>query len=912
MRLPPWIEGTFLRSRLGRRIFLTFCVAVIIPAVAVFWFTYRTASTNAMASSQKVMRTETKHFALTVFERLESAHAMLQRVDTNSATGPVRQSLLAPFFSSIEQLSLPLGKGGDAAAIDAALARHPGASALSATLVVLPALAKEQLPRIVLLSHRERPEGGRLIAGVIRPEYLWGASEDQEFNGKVCVHAGNQTLSCAGDAPLIEQGASALHDDWELFLEPVFGAESWRFVTVREREPLLASHLTFLAPLAFGLLLLVLMLSSIVIRRILVPLEALVARIRAVGQAGAPTVDTRMDDEFDTLTHTFGDMEGRIRRQLDTLRTLSEIDRLILERLPAAAVVDVVIARIHQIADVAGVGMTLRGVDPHAPKQHFLSMCGRRQTEMDSGSALEPMHESAYDLEPGSWSTTQLAGTGFARHDLQRVLVLALGHRDQSRAWVALACNDGPAPDEETLVEVRELAERVAVALAVEEHENLLVFQARHDPLTGLANRLAALEALAKAIERSSANGEGFAAVFIDLDRFKSINDGLGHAQGDLILVHAGERIRRSIGPEHFLARFGGDEFFVILHDMRSPADAARATAALAAAFEAPIMANGTELVIGFSAGLAMYPQHGVHAHELIHNSDVAMYRAKKSGGGRMEFFEEEMNESALTRVQLENDLRLAIRAGTLEVHYQPRVDSRSACIVGAEALARWTHPTKGRIAPDAFITLAEECGLIEELGAFVLDQACRQLAIWKGMGLDLPLIAVNVSSYQLRSGQLANMVARAVAASGIDWGELEIEVTESLLVNDSGIATQQLQILREAGATVAIDDFGTGYSSLAYLTRLPTDTLKIDRAFIASLDEDEASMAVIRSIIALAKALNKNIVAEGVESMAHVEMLGGWGCHVIQGYVYYRPLPADSMTRELVRLHAEGLAGVA
>lgn len=910
MRLPPWIEGTFLRSRLGRRIFLTFCVAVIVPAVAVFWLTWRTASTNALASSQKVMRSETKHFALTVFERLESAHAMLQRVDADGAAGTVDQSLLQPFFSRIEQLPLPLRDGGGPG-LDAALARHAGARVLSAALVVLPAQAPGREPRVLLLSPRQGARGNQLIAGIVRPDFLWGNSEDQAFNGRVCVHAGRHTLNCAGDAPVNQDPRLVLRDEWELFLEPAFAAESWRFMAVGERRPMLASHLNFLAPLAVGLLLLVLMLSSIEIRRILVPLEALVARIRAVGQAGAPAVDARMDDEFDTLTHTFGDMESRIRRQMDTLRTLSEIDRLILERVPAAVVVDVVIGRIQQIAEVSGVGMTLRGVDPQAPKQHFLCMRGQGQTETSTASSLQPLHETAYDLEPGRWISMQQVGAGLQRHGVQQVLVLALGHRDQSRAWLALACNAGQAPDEDTLVEVRELAERVAVALAVEEHENLLVFQARHDPLTGLANRLAALEALAKAIERSNASGDGFAAVFIDLDRFKSINDGLGHAQGDLILVHAGERIRQSIGPEHFLARFGGDEFFVILRNMHSPAEAARVTANLAAAFEAPIMANGTELVIGFSAGLAMYPEHGVHAHELIHNSDVAMYRAKKSGGGRMEFFDEEMNESALTRVQLENDLRLAIRAGMLEVHYQPRVDSRTGRIVGAEALARWTHPGKGRIAPDTFIPVAEECGLIEELGDFVLNEACRQLAIWKGMGLDLPLIAINVSSYQLRSGQLANVVARAVAASGIDWNELEIEVTESLLINDSGVAAQQLQVLRDAGATVAIDDFGTGYSSLAYLTRLPTDTLKIDRAFIASLDEDRASMAVIRSIIALAKALDKKIVAEGVESTAHVEMLGGWGCHVIQGYVYYRPLATEAMTAELLRLREAAVAGL-
>ncbi|MES5813930.1 EAL domain-containing protein [Pseudoxanthomonas sp. Soil82] len=902
MQLPPWIEGTFLRSRLGRRIFLTFCVAVVVPAAAVSWLAWRTASADALETSQAALRTEIKHYALNLFERLESAHALLRQVGANDRTTVADEALLKPFFSKVETVPLPLGGTAGDAGLGGRLARHAGDQALSTALVVLPARQDGEEAQVVILVPNRGERGDGLLAGVVRPGFLWGESDDQVFDGQLCVLAGDRVLRCHGDLPEAAQSTTAIRDEWELFLEPAFGAGSWRVTAVAERAPVLASYLGFLAPLALGLLLLVLMLSSMEIRRILVPLERLVGRIRAVGQGATTQADTRMDDEFETLARTFDDMEGRIRRQMDTLRILSEIDRLILERVPAAAVVDVVIARIHEISRVDGIGVSLAGVDPQQPKRHFLRMRGQRQVE--AGSALpDTLHEAAYALEPGQWTPMREVGEGFAARGVQEVLVLAVGHREQSRAWIALACGDGGTPGEEVLLEVRDLAERVAVALAVEEHENLLLFQARHDPLTGLANRLAALEALDLAIEGAKASGETFATVFIDLDRFKSINDGLGHAQGDTVLVRAGELIRQGIGPDSFLARFGGDEFFVILRNVQSPADAARITSGLAASFATPLVSNGTELVVGFSAGVALYPEHGSQAHELIHNSDVAMYRAKKAGGGRMAFFDEEMNAAALNRVQLENDLRTAIRAGLLEVHYQPRVDSRSGRIVGTEALARWTHPVRGRIAPDTFIGVAEECGLIEELGELVLRKACHQMAAWKSRGLDPGLMAINVSSYQLRSGHLADTVGRAVAASGIQWRDLEIEVTESLLVSGSGAALQQLQALREAGATVAIDDFGTGYSSLAYLTRLPVDTLKIDRAFMADLADDGASLAVVRSIIALASALDKNIVAEGVESAARVQLLRGLGCHIVQGYVYYPPLDPGACAEVLQRL---------
>jgi len=509
--------------------------------------------------------------------------------------------------------------------------------------------------------------------------------------------------------------------------------------------------------------------------------------------------------------------------------------------------------------------------------------------------------------EVGGWHIAQSVGPALQRLGLSTASVLAIGS-PRACAWMALACEPQSPLPHGLLAEVSEMVERVAIAMAVQEHESVLQFQARHDLLTGLPNRLAATEALGKAIAQCDMEQGVFAVIFIDLDRFKAINDGMGHGLGDQILVLTAERIRQCIGSGDLVARFGGDEFFVLLRDVQSPVDAARVIARLSSAFKAPMLAEGIELVVGFSAGIALYPGHGRDATELIHNSDVAMYRAKKNGGGRLEFFEAEMNEAALGRVQMENDLRLAIRASALTVHYQPRVDSRSGRVVGAEALVRWVHPANGNISPAVFIPLAEECGLIDELGQYVLGEACRQLGEWRRVGLCLPIVAINISSYQLRSGALIEAIGTAVDDAGIDWSDLEIEVTESLLINDIGGACAQLQAMRDSGATVAIDDFGTGYSSLAYLTRLPIDTLKIDRAFMGELDSTGAA-AVVRSIIALAAALDKSVVAEGVESMNYVRALAGWGCHVIQGYAYHRPLHPQDMAAELARDPATRLA---
>jgi diguanylate cyclase (GGDEF)-like protein len=897
------IDATFLRSRLGRRILLMFCIAVIIPATAVFWLTYRTAARNAQQSSQATLRAESKHFGMTVFERLQAAQAMLDHAIAGRGSAMTDQALLEPFFTETVWMDTRQPPETARPALAGTLARQSPALLESTRLLVLPT-ADRARPRVVLLSRPQGTPDNRILAGIVRPSFLWGRPEDLAIDGQLCVRAGKQLLACVGDAPRHARAGDLMHDEWELFLKPQFATASWTIAATKQNPAALAGHLKVLAPLAAGLLLLVLLLSSIQIRRILVPLESLMARIRAMSQSPEPLARSTTDDELATLTSTFGEMENRIRRQMETLRTLSEVDRLILEHVPVSLVIDVVLARIQIVADVGAVGVTISGAGAPEDRRHYVHARGQRQVESGKLAALAPLPADAYGSSAGTdkWTTTAVPGPGLEGHGATAVTYFALADRGGTRIWVALGRSPGEAPTDEALAEVRELAERIAVARAVEAHESLLVFQARHDPLTGLPNRLAAVEALTLAIERTRKTGLEFAAIFIDLDRFKSINDGLGHTLGDRILEQAGERIRQSVGDDDFVARFGGDEFFVILHDVRNAAEAARATARITEAFAAPITAEGIELVVGFSAGIAVHPHHGGDALQLIHNSDVAMYRGKKAGGGRTEFFEEEMNAAALTRVQLENDLRAAIRAGQLQLHYQPRVDSRTGRIVGAEALARWAHPSKGNIPPAVFVTLAEECGLIEELGKFVLDEACRQLGEWQRQGFDLPMVAVNISSHQLRSGRLVDVVANAVAMGGIRWDELEIEVTESLLVNDSGAAAQQLQLIRDAGATVAIDDFGTGYSSLAYLTKLPTDTLKIDRSFFAELSEGGASVSVIRSIIALAEALDKNIIAEGVETMALVEMLNAWGCHVIQGYVYYRPLTAQAMAQELAR----------
>ena len=878
------LEGTFLASRLGRRIFLMFCLAVVIPALSVFWLTYENAAQLASKTDSSSLRAANKHYALSVYGRLEMARLVLARA--NPVPSEPDSVNLAPIFSEVSVVD------------ETVLAAE--ASDEDPRLIVRKAGDKTQ---VSLLLPIIREGKSTLLMGRLNPAFLWGDADAAISNGQVCVSSGAVVLACLGET-LPSNSEPVVRDTWDLFLEPGFGAESWRFLATSAPRSHFGQYGNLIAPIGIGMLLLALLLSSVVIRRILIPLEALLGKITAIGGGNASEVVVT-DDEFARIDRTFGDMERRIADQIQTLKTLQEVDRLILERVPLLQIVDVVLERIADVVGPRPLALSLSDPGNDQRPRHFLHL-PRGDSEVEVQLGADPLDDGGGSLQSPAhgWGSSLAIGPGFAGLDLTGVSFATVGPVEGPTVRLAIGHIQGQTPEDrewhsggtQSLVD---LAERVAVAVASEAHERKLTFQARHDLLTNLPNRLAILEELPKLLREAKRDSVGLAILFIDLDRFKAINDGLGHGLGDSVLVEVSRRIAAAIGPKQLVARLGGDEFLVVIPNVVSTDVVFAIDRAIRRGLQNPIHIAGESLTMDFSAGIAVYPRDGREPETLLHNADLAMYRAKRSGGGAVLAFDSEMNQSAVKRVQMENDLRLALRTEQLFVQYQPRIDSRDGSIVGAEALVRWEHPTLGRVMPDEFISLAEECGLIGDIGVYVINESCRQLSQWKREGLDLPLMAINVSSLQLRSGDLFDKISSALEANDLAWSELEVEITESVLVKDSAYASGQLQRLRDAGATVAIDDFGTGYSSLAYLASLPTDTIKIDRAFSRLLSTQE-TQSVVRSIIALGIALSKRIVAEGVEKPEDVEMLSSWGCHVIQGYVYFAPLTADAMRMQL------------
>ncbi len=425
---------------------------------------------------------------------------------------------------------------------------------------------------------------------------------------------------------------------------------------------------------------------------------------------------------------------------------------------------------------------------------------------------------------------------------------------------------------------------------------------AHHDALTGLPNRVLFREALEHALAFAR-RGQSLALLCIDLDQFKAVNDTLGHPIGDGLLQAVAQRLRDGLRETDTVARLGGDEFAIIQTAIRSPIDTTGLAGRVIELMETPFDIDGHQIVIGTSVGIAFAPEDGVDADQLLKCADLALYRAKLDGRGMYRLFQADMDAAMQARRVLELDLRLALAAGQLEVFYQPQIDVRARRVTGFEALLRWRHPTKGLVPPDRFIPLAEETGMIVPIGAWVLRQACMAASAWP----DAMRVAVNLSPVQFKSRNLVAMVEAALEESGLQPSRLELEITETVMLQDTDATLATLHKLRDLGIQVAMDDFGTGYSSLSYLRRFPFDRIKIDQSFVRELETRADCIAIVRAVTTLGCDLGMATTAEGVETREQFDALTRAGCTEVQGYLFSPAVPVGAVP-ELLRTIAEML----
>lgn len=446
-----------------------------------------------------------------------------------------------------------------------------------------------------------------------------------------------------------------------------------------------------------------------------------------------------------------------------------------------------------------------------------------------------------------------------------------------------------------------------------EDHIHRLAY---FDSLTGLPNRFFFLQFLEQTLKLVLRHRRSGALFFLDLDNFKQVNDTLGHTSGDLLLQTVAERLVGSlrtidlisrfegVDERQHLARLGGDEFALLLPEVHNSQDAVRVASRILDALSVPFRLKGHDVVVSPSIGITLFPKDGTSASDLLRNSDLAMYHAKRAGKNTFKFFDASLNESALMRLRMENALRHALDNNELRLHFQPQLDTRTGQIQGLEALLRWSHPELGEIPPTVFIPIAEETGLILPIGEWVMRTACKQFQTWRASGNTIQRVAVNVSACQFRNRDFTEQVAGILAESGLDPACLELELTESILMSQAEESIGMLHQLKALGVQLAIDDFGTGYSSLSYLKRFPIDRLKIDKSFIVNIENDRNNAAIAQAVIAMAETMSLRVTAEGVETQEQLQFLSASCCDEVQGFLFSRPVPLDEIPAIFQRLN--------
>ncbi|MCP5244725.1 MAG: EAL domain-containing protein [Burkholderiales bacterium] len=937
-------DKKILHSKVARRMLLFFVLSTFIPVSFLAYLSYSESNDLLLQKAHHQLAAASDSYNKVIYERLVLAEQQLHAVGlqlSNRSFSKVHDRQLGQSIRNLT-LFLPEDNEGNSIALLGELQQiNPlSAAELRHLATGLPLLKTqfngvERKILILVALAAAAPQHGILIADIM-PEYLWGDEESLPLHLGLCVTNENyKTLFCAhqSEPVVIEQPLeqAAQHAkggfDWkqgdahyianyhEIFLEPHFLTPRWLVVAMQPETDALGSLSRFNTILwgsAILSILVILLFSMIQIRRVLVPLEKLIDGTRRLGNRDFATqVDVISADEFGELATSFNKMTAQLGVQFKTMTALSLIDREILSGLDIDKIVRYVLAHLHGMirADFSAVSV----FDQDAPEKAAMYLLDVRQKRICTLCDISShMHQLLQVGSKGVWIDRQAIGKLDLNQKIEPVLkrlnrlfILPLSWKAQMVGYISLGFKVPVNWSREDTQRIHDFADRVAVALFTKNREELLLRQARIDALTELPNRFLFMEQLHKEIAQNQRSERRLAVLYIDLDRFKMVNDSYGHSVGDELLREAGERLHGCIYEGDTVARFGGDEFAIIISELDSEQSAQSVAEKIIAVLGKPFIFNNEKNVLAASIGIAIYPQDGESIADLMRNADIAMYRAKEKGGNQYIFFEESMNVEVNKRAAIERELRNAIVEGQFVLYYQPQVEPKSGLVQGVETLVRWNHPEMGFVSPGDFIPVAENTGLIVDIGRIILSDACTQFRQWLNAGVQLDYIAVNVSVKQFRQSDFFQMVEHVLAVNAIPPHCLELEITESVLMEDTEVVVAMLQRLKNLGVQLSIDDFGTGYSSMSYLEQLPFDTIKIDMSFVRKIQENGEGGAIAATIAAMAHALNKKIVAEGVEIQAQLEFLSKCDCELIQGYYYSRPLPADELAAFVKNNHA-------
>jgi len=903
------------QSKIGVRLFLLFLLTAVVPVASTIIYFNNELKQTTLRQTEKQLASNAKHFSETIFNKLKNSQSLLKQFErelTEYGKNYIDAKIANEVFTAIGMFSdngtlkVFIGDGS-------LLSQFP----LDRMESKLISFTTQDAHTHIAISGYDRANSRNPLIGIINPAFLW-LNEIAEPDVRYTVlenklhlvtvirdkHSGElilfkeKTRSSRGSQNTDE----FISQSHRINLNATFNTEPWHVVTTQHKDihTIASDEATqALTIISFSILLLVTLISSRQIRNIVSPLAKLTdATQRIATQDFHEPLLIERNDEIGQLAQSFNHMSGKLGKQFRILKGLAIIDESILTGENIRNTSELILREICEIFSCQqSILCLLPENQSDAPQtlRYDATVAGIAKYKLLSRNAFEdttlPLDKHSINYK--SQADFPRAFKKLSEIGVNQLLVSPVYSNNHLIAYMAAGFISKHDNIESKTSSFESFSRRVGVAIRSTKDSQKLYRRANYDALTGLSNRAHFIEQLNTIIKKSD-DAISCALMFIDLDRFKHVNDVQGHEAGDKLLKHVANKLKATVNDDAIVARFGGDEFLILLPGISSLKYVEIAAKTIINDLSQPIVIDFHEHFIDSSIGIAMYPEHGKSAEILIKNTDIAMYLAKQAGGASYQVFNNQMNANAMKRVALESALYHAIERDELYLVYQPKMCIAGGIVCGAEALIRWQHPIHGLIPPDQFVAIAEETGQILPIGTWVIRSVIMQIATWEKQGYKFDHIAINASVRQIKSEGFVEKLKMCLDEYRVDPSRVEIEITETMFIDDMENSIKVLEQLHQLGVSIAIDDFGTGYSSLNYLSQLPFDTLKIDQSFLDKVHQDPKAASLTSAIIALAHSLGKNVVAEGVETEEQLRFLSDRGCHYAQGFYYAKPLSPD------------------
>ncbi len=911
------IQFAFTKSKVAKRIFILFFLAAILPVSITGIVTYNYVTNLLTQQKYKHLSLESKSYGMAIFDRILVAESQLNGlgeslIDTNYINFEINQ-----IFQEIDSSNTPLFENIKVYSNNLSFNNSAYKHLLEGNTKIT---VNNDNDDITINFSRliNTVDTTFLLSGDVNKEYIFGDMDNFAGDDDACVVAdGIGLLNCSNSSlnttTLSNYTKYFNHDietytididdknyivaSWELFLNGSYNAESWIIYYTIPNAVAIASIKSFgnlLIPLLLLSILVVTLISINQISKILVPLEKLSLLTRKIAKRDFKgKVDFNTGDEFQQLGDSFNSMSTELARQFTVMTAMSNLDRAILTTMNKNKVIQAIFKNLEDylIYNYASVILLDNKNEINGNLYSYSKTDNKIDSvypvninDIDIDMLLDHTDSYVRTLERDKLNTFEWLDAVHSNY----ITTIAVKQDQKTTALIIIGHEYLPQLNKESMEQLSNYTGRVNVALNAIEREERLVKQANFDDLTGLPNRQLLSETFLKMSQKN--DNQKVAVLFIDLDRFKVINDSQGHEIGDKLLIEASARIQSCVDDIGFVSRYGGDEFVILYPFTIDSSHITNTANEIISQLSRLFTIHSYEQYIGASIGITVYPQDGRNWDEVLQKADIAMYKAKQKGRGRYLFFSDAMQADILEKASLEADLFHSIENQEVYMVYQPQINIETGDIYGAETLMRWEHSTKGHICPEKFISYAEESGFIVPLGIWAIQAALKQCKDWQLEGHSLSKLSINISPRQLSHENFISEVEMLISDFDIHTTNIEFEITESIFLSDNANILNKLHNLNKLGISISIDDFGKGYSSLSYLKNLPVQTLKIDKLFIDDIHKDKESVAIVKAIIVMAKSLDKTVIAEGIETVEQLNVLKTLGCDIAQGYFISKP----------------------